>query len=227
MSAETTLENNGKLIIFSDTHLKLEVEEKKYLFMEKTIKDADKVIINGDFWEGYKINFSQFIESPWRHLFPLLKKKKSIYLTGDHDKENQIDNRTSYFSDEQTERVNLKNKEDTFVVEHGNKWFKKNKLFENNTLINTYVGLETFLLRIFGKEVLKISRGRYNKTIKSQIPEKLKDNQILITGHTHVGEIDFKNRYLNSGIFGRGGFAQWLVLEKNKIPQLKEEWYDK
>ncbi len=228
MPAETTLDNNEKLIIFSDTHLRIEVEEKKFNFMEKIIKGANRVIINGDFWDGYKINFSQFVCSPWKHLFPLLREKKSIYLIGDHDKETLCDDRSFFFSDKRSERVMFKNNGDIFLVEHGDKWFKtiaKNKFVQSSGLVGAYVKAEEAFLKKFGKDAIKLSRGRYNEIIKSRIPETLKDNQILVTGHTHVGEIDFKNRYLNDGIFGRAGFAQWLVFEKNKAPQLKEEFF--
>ncbi len=70
---------NGTILIFSDTHLTTKYDRKKFELLSKLIGSSDRVIINGDFYEGYVINFGQFIASPWRNLFPLLKEKKAIY----------------------------------------------------------------------------------------------------------------------------------------------------
>jgi len=42
-----------KIAIFSDTHLRLPFEERKFKFLERVIKNVERIIINGDFWDGY------------------------------------------------------------------------------------------------------------------------------------------------------------------------------
>ena len=63
-----------KILVFSDTHLSSTFEEKKFNLLKEIISRADRVIINGDFWEGYLISFKEFLDSRWKELFPLLKK---------------------------------------------------------------------------------------------------------------------------------------------------------
>jgi predicted phosphodiesterase len=42
-----------KTIIFSDTHLTDQFDPELYKALENMIQEADQVIINGDFWDGY------------------------------------------------------------------------------------------------------------------------------------------------------------------------------
>jgi len=93
-----------KYIIFSDTHLGKDYEEKRALFLKEVIKDCDKVIIAGDFWEGLQITFDQFINSPWKELFPYLKKKNTVYIYGNHDPKGSCDERVSLFSSKQAQQ---------------------------------------------------------------------------------------------------------------------------
>ena len=91
-----------KILVISDVHLDNAFEKPKYRFLKKIIRRADRVIINGDFWDGYLVKFQQFIQSPWKSLFPLLKSKKTIYIYCNHDKKILSDKHTALFSDIQT-----------------------------------------------------------------------------------------------------------------------------
>ncbi|MBI3955332.1 metallophosphoesterase, partial [Candidatus Gottesmanbacteria bacterium] len=73
-------------IIISDLHLTRRFEKRKFNFLKKIIERSDQVVINGDLWDYYFSSFSQFVRSPWRQLFPLLKEKKTVYLYGNHDR---------------------------------------------------------------------------------------------------------------------------------------------
>ncbi len=53
-----------KTLIFSDTHLTNKPDPKRMAFLKKIINEADRVIINGDFWDGVFISFDQFLSSP-------------------------------------------------------------------------------------------------------------------------------------------------------------------
>ena len=67
------------IVIFSDTHL-YKFDPKKYNFLKKIISKAEKVIINGDFCEGFLMTFTEFVNSPWNKLFTSLRKKNNIYI---------------------------------------------------------------------------------------------------------------------------------------------------
>ena len=70
-----------KILVISDSHLDQNFEQDKLIFLKQLVESVDQVIINGDFWEGYSISFEEFLNSPWKELLPLLKKKKDgIYL---------------------------------------------------------------------------------------------------------------------------------------------------
>ena len=98
-----------RYLIFSDTHLTPKYEPKKFAVLKNAIEQADRVIINGDFWEGFVCTFNEFVESPWsKELFPLLKKKKAVYLFGNHDRESLANERASLFSDKQMKKYSFK-----------------------------------------------------------------------------------------------------------------------
>ncbi len=86
-----------KTIVLSDTHLYEEFDEKKFNFLKRIISKVDRVIINGDFWDSYICSFSDFINSPWKKLFPLLKTKKTVYIYGNHDKKSLTDKKNITF----------------------------------------------------------------------------------------------------------------------------------
>ncbi|MBI4226199.1 metallophosphoesterase family protein, partial [Candidatus Roizmanbacteria bacterium] len=112
-----------KILIFSDSHLTENFEEKKFNFLKKIIQQSDSVIINGDFWDGYRTTFDRFISSDWNKLFPLLKSKKTVYIHGNHDRETYIDQNASLFSDLQTHTYRLQLNGKVFIIEHGHRFY--------------------------------------------------------------------------------------------------------
>jgi len=69
-----------KILVFSDTHLTDRFDQGKFRFLQKIINFSDQVIINGDFWDSWFTNFDDFVNSEWRKLFPILLKKRAIYI---------------------------------------------------------------------------------------------------------------------------------------------------
>jgi len=68
------------LSVISDTHLTNKFNENKFNKLRSIIESSDKIVLNGDFWDGYATDFEDFYNSKWSALFPLLKSKKTIYL---------------------------------------------------------------------------------------------------------------------------------------------------
>src|SRR3989339_340208 len=108
-----------KILVFSDTHLYLPFDQKKFDFLKKIISESDQVIINGDFFDSYINTFDEFIKSPWKQLFPLLKKKEAVYLFGNHDLKKVSDNRVGLFSVSQKNRHQIIINNKKFLIEHG------------------------------------------------------------------------------------------------------------
>lgn len=212
-----------KILVFSDSHLKIPFEPKKYEFLVSIISQADHVIINGDFWDGYFLTFDQFINSPWKQLFPLLKEKKTVYVYGNHDSSAFTDSRVNLFSDIQTMRHELENGGKTFIFEHGNRLYRtpderiksKKVLKFNSNLMNT---LEKRIIRRLGpKNLMKLLKGK-NNSIKKKLAKELKPHEYFVCGHTHCAEYDPEKRFVNSG-FIKHGIAQYLFIENGDVIQ--------
>lgn len=218
-----------RILVFSDTHLTLPFDERKYNFLKRIISQADNVIINGDFWEGYQITFEQFINSSWKKMFPLLKAKNAVYIYGNHDKKILSDERVSHFSILQTYQYKLKFNGKEFIFEHGNRlcpfFDDVLKLQHPPFLLARLIdNFGRFLIRKYKKSFIKFIYSRFNKVIKKKIKEQFTAKQILVCGHTHYAELDLKNRFINTG-FNKYGLAQYLIIDGDKIIP-KEDWYE-
>jgi len=197
--------------------------------MRGIIQPADRVIINGDFWENNEISFKRFIDSPWKNLFPLLKQKHAIYLYGNHDPEDAMNKYMSRFSDAQGYRYTVQLKDKELIIEHGNRLYSYiDEAIQfgriKGTITKPYSKVEYMMVRKTGKLYLKLLNERKNKNIKKKLKFELKKNQIYICGHTHYAEVDKSSHFINSGII-RHGLGQYLMIEPHGIVA-KEEWYD-
>ena len=67
-------------LVFSDTHFGKKFHQRQFEALKKLISESNKIIINGDFWEGLAISFDDFLKSDWSKLFPLLKQRETIYV---------------------------------------------------------------------------------------------------------------------------------------------------
>lgn len=212
-----------KVLVFSDTHLTNNFEEKKYIFLERLIKNADQVIINGDFWDGHLISLEQFLLSPWSKLFPLLKSKNTVYIYGNHDREAFSSNKIALFSTLQKKQYILKSGLSTFIIEHGNRllpsfdeqlpfpeWF-----FHGSTIV--YTAIEHFLTKTF-----RISPRFWGKWLNNKLRQTISESKnYYVFGHTHFAEFDLKHKFINTG-FIQHGLAQYLMIEDGKpYPQQK------
>ncbi len=220
-----------KTLIFSDTHLGPRFEEKKFNFLKTRILEADKVIINGDFWEGYLYSFQQFINSPWSLLFPFLKKKGAVYLFGNHDKRAESDREVDLFSVHHAEQYRHVLNGTTLVLEHGDRICKiagDDSDLKRNKRLELMTRIADRIERVFTRNGLHNYKrhllGKYNKTIKEQLDKELKSHEIFVCGHTHLAEFNTREKFINSGIV-KHGVAQYLIInDKTIIP--KEEWYE-
>lgn len=219
-----------RTLIISDLHLEDQVEEPKYRFLENLFESVDQIIINGDLWEGYLIGFDQFLNSPYRRLFPLLKKKKTVYLYGNHDEVSLSDNRAAEFSILQAHQYKLSLDTVTLHLEHGDKLsplMKHDNSFLQKTrkpTVRIMNQIERFMVRHLGKKSLLLVHEKLNKAIKRNIPAKLKAGELLVCGHTHYAEFNLKERFINTGLV-KYGIAQYMIIDGGKLYP-KEEWYD-
>lgn len=217
-----------KILVFSDTHLEKRFDQKKYNFLVSIIKEADQVIINGDFWEGYTTSFNSFINSEWRKLFPLLKQKQAIYIFGNHDKAQWNDPRDNLFSDKQLLNFTLRSGNKTFIFEHGDRFdyaFKRSRYFHRIYLVKLFSLTEKIMVRVFAGKLFNLTGKRFNRRATRFISQNLKSNEIFICGHTHMAELNETKGFVNSGMI-RYGLGQYLMIEDGKI-HLHQKLYRK
>ncbi|MFH1827221.1 MAG: metallophosphoesterase family protein [bacterium] len=215
-----------RYLIFSDSHLSNSFNRNKLNFLKKIVKSADKIIINGDFWEGYNFNINDFTKSKWSNLFKLLKSKNAIYLLGNHDKLEYSNKKTGLFSIKQQQSFKLKSGNKTFYIEHGDKitplwdrYFKRMPNFINKFLYY----LEKAGIYTIGIKGVGILYKRFNTNMKKKVSVNLKKNEYLICGHSHYMEIDEKNHFINSG-FIKHGLGQYITIENGKVKLHNEKY---
>lgn len=218
-----------QILIFSDTHLTKKFDRKKFELLYKIISEADQVIINGDFWDSYYIKLEEFLNSKWNKLFPLLKSKNSIYIYGNHDDDDDNDDRVLEFCDEVKERHEFKWGKKKIVVEHGDRlnaskvqryrWISSNKVLfaflrEMSHLVYGFIS-QRFLGGLLSK--------RDHKKLKKAVLDQKKKNEIYITGHSHINELDLENGFANSG-FIQHGIASYIIVSEDEIELIKRKY---
>lgn len=214
-----------RTIIISDLHLTRRFEKRKFNFLKKIIEQSDQVIINGDLWDYYFLNFSQFVSSRWSQLFPLLKAKKTVYLYGNHDRKKWSDSRVNEFSVKQADWLNMKVNTTYLRIEHGNRIAKAPDdqypwITQFRSTIAIFIILARRLLQSkAGKQRLK----KFNTIMIEWWKNNRKLNQWLVCGHSHVKEYNSPQRFINTGYIGYG-IGQYLQID-DKGFQLVEDRY--
>lgn len=218
-----------KYLVISDTHLTHHFNEKKYRALYSLISDADRVILNGDFWEGFETTFDQFITSPWNTLFPLLKQKNTIYIYGNHDKQRFSDERRNLFCVQTAEAMTIESGEKRFIFEHGHIYCK---------MIDEKLGIERFprwastvatyiqdqMIRNYGPDLMRKLFHTLNKDIHKNVKGTLKPNDVFVCGHTHVSEYSPHLQFLNTG-FINYGLAQYATIQ-NGVVRFEQQKYE-
>ena len=215
-----------KYLIFSDSLLSDTFDINKFNFLKNIISISDRVIINGDFWEGYDFTIEEFINSKWNKLFKLLIAKKAIYLFGNHDKKEYSNNKVKEFSVRQLQKLTIKSENKTFYLEHGDKivplwdkYFKRMPRIINKILY--YLERNAFLL--LGIKGVGILYKKFNEKMIKKVAKKLKKNEFLVCGHSHFMEFDEKNHFINSGII-KHGIGQYITIEDGEIEMHNEKY---
>ena len=217
-----------RVLIFSDTHLSHVFDKKKYVFLRNIITKSDRVVINGDFWDGYLTTFDKFVASKWKDLFPLLKKKQTIYLYGNHDKKKWSDERVKLFSADQRKSVVLDFGNYRLLIEHGDSivhkidyllpWLPRYVLFGY---------MSDYFLRLgiisMGEAFLAFWNAKFNEKMMKHAREVCKENEILMCGHTHLAQLAINRHFANSGLI-RFGLGQYLLVENEEVKLIKDHY---
>ncbi len=211
-----------KTLVISDIHLGKRFDQKKLDFLYSLFSLYDEIVLNGDFWCYYSFDFNDFVNSKWNSLFPLLQKKNTVYVYGNHDRKDWCGQGVKLFSKKQVSSYSLQAGKRKFFIEHGDshlskfcsgndaliKFFRKVNpvIFElmDKFALNTYPFLDNTLPFLGNKFLKKHVVKKYCKTPDSY----------YISGHTHYAEFDKNVRYINTGYIGNR-LAQYLEIGDN------------
>ncbi len=226
-----------RVLVFSDTHLTSHFDLARFTALQELIEQADQVIINGDFWDGYVVQFTDFLESAWNQLFPLLKSKQAVYIHGNHDRPEFIDDQFIRFADSTALEHRLKVGDIEYVFTHGHlispaaddsKRVKKVNMragfwgLMTRTAAQTTLWLESLSTRMFGVAMFHVG-GVHNIKIKRWAKRHLPQNQRLVCGHSHTAEINNRRRFFNSGAFNHG-VASCLWITEAGVELVREKY---
>ncbi|MBI4022726.1 metallophosphoesterase family protein [Candidatus Berkelbacteria bacterium] len=226
-----------RTIIVSDTHLTSVFRHRKCSFLRSIIEPADQVILNGDFWDSYVTSFDRFVMSPWQELFPLLKARNAVYLYGNHDPKDASDERVRMFSVTQTNTFVLtlpnfhfssgNGEVSELVIQHGHRivphsdaWLPGWALNPLSAAAGSFSELLPF--RLFGPRYFQVF-AHHNERMKAWAAANLTPNQILVTGHNHLAELDLAHRYICTG-FVRYGLASYLKIEDGALELVTDRY---
>ena len=224
-----------KIAIISDMHLLDTFDEEKFKYIESVVKSHDRLIINGDLWEGQIISFDQFLNSEWSRLFPLFKEKHTVSLYGNHDKKSMIDERFHLYADEMHEEYELplENSNKVLHLIHGDQFvnypftyyrthpvFLKSVAYPNRLRIS----FEDWLGSKIGWKKAKFFKMQRN-------PQKLIDianseryrGKILVTSHSHDPYFLPKMNFINTGMI-LSHLASYLSINDGNMKLIKETY---
>ncbi len=221
------LKRAENILIFSDTHLSQKFEKPKFEYLKKLISAADQVIINGDFWDYYLTTWDDFVSSPWKQLFPLLKARKTVYVYGNHDQQFYSDDRVNLFSDVQTYEHILQVGKQTLHIQHGHLIVPtldvRFSSIRYKALMRLSEKMEEFNVFFLSKPLIRMIARRQNRQMKNFLSRKLPDQGILVCGHSHLAEHNLECRFINTGWI-RYGTAQALQIQNGKFTLLDSKY---
>lgn len=207
-------------IVISDLHIGEKVNKKRKRAFLETFRHYDRIILNGDFLDDFW-DYSKTRQSAWSPVFEALKSKEVIYIFGNHDRDSvELRQATSDFITSYHDQYILPVNEYELVIRHGHRIYPR----PDGILYNPARNIFTKLLKWFAKLVWRLlypiilitrfSIEKYprtlaylqrsfvkpqNKRMKKYAQEHLKDNQILVCGHSHFAEFSPEEQFINDG----------------------------
>ncbi|MFA6005566.1 MAG: hypothetical protein WC775_03740 [Patescibacteria group bacterium] len=218
-----------KTVIFSDTHLTHKFDQRTFDYLVRIIHPADRVIINGDFWDADTTTFDMFINSQWKQLFPLLIEKKTLYLYGNHDAQKFADSRVNYFSVEQKKQYSMRVGKHVLRIEHGDLIVPlgPDVPYPTNAVNYWYNRLYGFVehvgSKVLGRHFFIPYQFLFSHKAKKWTIANLDKDEILIMGHLHRAEHVPEKYYINHGII-RHGIGQYVLIEDEKLELVNEQY---
>lgn len=221
--------NDKNVLVISDLHLTPKFNPKKLNFFMNLFRQADQVIILGDFWDNWFSSFKDFIESPWSAMFRLLDSKNTIYIFGNHDHHQAYDHDIDQFSEYAVKKISLNINGKKFNFIHGHQLLRKNPflcryahlLKKKRPILRHILHFSELSLDYLFPELYthNLLSRKVNQLMEKQIP-KFFNNGITVCGHSHNPKLDLANNFINTGSM-RFNIVNYLWINKNGQISLK------
>jgi predicted phosphodiesterase len=214
-----------KTLIFNDTHLTDAFDQEWFNYIAKLLDGVDQIVINGDFWDGYLTTWDEFFNSNWTKLLELLASKDCIYVFGNHDKENFMDERIYKFAKVATHNHELSFGKKLFKISHGDKiapTYDNTFLFRNPD--KTRPKYQLFERLVHGNKLINKIYQPLNEmknlkqmvALKNHASKNYNKNEYHVFGHSHISEFNPDCGFINVGAF-QNGSPSYLIIENDKI----------
>ena len=213
-------------VIFSDTHLSSRVYRKKFNYLKSIIEPADRVIILGDFWDGFLTSFDKFLNSQWNQLFPLLLEREAAYVYGNHDRLQWSDERVDLFSVEHGMELHRNFGPYELYLTHGHTVFTsledKYPALNHSIPLRMGASLDVLHKLVWGRRFMR-DDNKINNPGRNWVNQSLPAPQILVCGHSHYPELDLTQRMINTGFIGTG-YGNYLRIIDDDIQLVREKY---
>ncbi len=219
-----------RTLIISDLHLSNRFDAPRAEYLISLLSTADRVILNGDFWDNHATTFDRFVRSPWKMLFPLLKSRNTIYIYGNHDRPQDSDHRVDLFSTVQANHWQLRDGKLRLHIEHGHHLLAKHHDSPNWVVSLFRVSLydlwfrqplERFLVKRGSEHLHRWHMGK--NQLELQTTAAALADEILVTGHTHLPTFDPTQQYVNLGYINHG-LSYYVSVENEQAYFIKESY---
>jgi UDP-2,3-diacylglucosamine pyrophosphatase LpxH len=167
------------------------------------------------------------VNSKWQLLFPLLKARDTVYVFGNHDRQEWTDQRVNQFSVCQRKGICIQNGTKHLLVTHGDAIIPVYEDFIPGRSLRflcsrTWIRLEAIGIRLVGKRFSRVGAAT-NATLKTFAKQRLDEDEILVCGHSHLSEYDLDSNFINLGLH-RQGLGQYLMVDDHAIELLEETY---
>ena len=209
-------------LVFSDTHFAKKFDKKRFNALKSLILKSEKIIINGDFWEGLTYNFEDFLQSTWRELFPLLKQKDTVYVYGNHDYKHLSDDRVYMFCNKAVKEYILEMPNRTYLFRHGHEflfpkhpyeelWKNRSKIYKvaRKLVSDTAACIQRAIFGLFGPKAFPVFINHMSATVRRKAG---KPQYLLVCGHTHRPFYSKRSNFIDIGFFNYG-WANYLTID--------------
>ncbi len=207
-----------RTLIFSDTHLTDHFDQLQCDYIVKLVKSVDKVIINGDFWDGYLTTFDKFLVA-WEPLLHVLAKHDVLYILGNHDNAVLTDERAKKFATVLDGQYTFAAGSTSYRVAHGH--MQSREFDVEHPQLTKYFGwfypIFPIILNLpYCGTWLRARNQRAKRKLEYELMQftetRAQKHEVYVFGHSHLMADNSAIHYVNPGSF-TPRIARFIIID--------------